>query len=120
MFTNYEKLHTDVNGVCVYTQTKNAAGIDTRGHVYHIGHETSTSIDTNIQFQYGPIKEAGVSGITSESLLVVLLDRTLILDSRFPCPENKQAIEYMQKALDAFNARTKDRQTRGVEGTNQS
>ena len=126
MFTNYEckKLHMDVNGVCVYTQTKNAAGIDTKGHVYNIfhqpDHETSINIDTFIQFQHGPIKEVGVTGVTSEALLVVLLDRTQVLDERFPCQENKEAIEHLQKALAAFNNRTKDRQSRGVEGLNKA
>lgn len=120
MFTNYEKLCMDANGVGVYTQTKNAAGIDTKGHVYHIGHEMSPSIDTHIQFQHGPIKEAGVNGITSEALLVVLLDRTLTLDERFPCAENKLAIEHLRQALQAFNDRTKDRQSRGVEGLNKA
>ena len=110
----------DANGVGVYTRTKNADGIDTKGHVYHIGLETSANIDTFIQFQHGPIKEVGVTGITSEALLVVLLDRTQVLDERFPCQENKEAIEHLQKALAAFNNRTKDRQTRGVEGLNKA
>lgn len=120
MFTNYEKLYMDSNGVGVYTQTKNTADIDTRGHAYLIGHEMSPSIDTHIQFQHGPIKEVGVTGITSEALLVVLLDRTQVLDERFPCAENKLAIEHLQKALQAFNDRTKNRQSRGVEGLNKA
>lgn len=69
-----------------------------------------------IRFQNGPVSSCGVNGVTNEDLLVVLIHRTGILDGKFPCEENKVAIEHMQKALDAFNARTTNRIARNVEG----
>ena len=35
---------------------------------------------------------------------------------RFECAENEEAMRHLQAALDALDARTKDRETRGVEG----
>lgn len=56
------------------------------------------------------------AGTTNEEVLEVLLDRTRYLNDRFPCEENQLAIDGMQQALDAFNARTAKRQAQGVEG----
>lgn len=69
-----------------------------------------------IRFQNGPVSSCGVNGVTNEDLLVVLIHRTSILNDKFPCEENKVAIEHMQKALGAFNARTVNRIARNVEG----
>lgn len=115
---NYTQLCMDENGVGVWSKVQDKDGKDTSGHSYLIGHEERSDLDTEIKFQFGPIKEAGLNGITSEALLAVLLDRTKTLNNRFPCTENQEAIMYMQKALDAFYARTQNRKARGVEGFN--
>lgn len=109
------RIHTDLNGVAVNAFRKTADGEDVSGHRYQITAGKST---TYIDFQKGPVKEAGVNGLTSESLLAVLIDRTKVLDSRFPCEENALAIAYMEAALAAFESRTKKRLERGVEGLN--
>lgn len=73
---------------------------------------------TDIQFQKGPIKEAGVNGCHNEDLLVIVLDRLQgFQKSEFSCRENSIAITKIEEALLWLNKRTRDRQTRGVEGT---
>ena len=90
-------------------------GTDVEGHLYY----TQAGVKSGaIQFQRGPIQEAGVNGITNEALLTVLIHRTKFLDSKFPCPENKAAIQSMDSALAALDLRTTRRQARGVEGLN--
>ena len=58
-----------------------------------------------IDFQEGPVRTSGVNGVTNEALLAILIDRTEVLDSQFPCLENKVALEHMREALRAFEAR---------------
>lgn len=72
--------------------------------------------DIHIHFQDGPTLIDGVNGATNESLLKILIHRTQYLDSIFPSDQNKQAIASLESALAAFNARTAERQARGVEG----
>lgn len=72
--------------------------------------------DIHLHFQDGPTFVDGINGATNESLLKILIHRTQYLDSKFPSDQNKQAIAAMQSALDAFDARTAERQARGVEG----
>lgn len=72
-----------------------------------------------LNFQNGPVKEAGVNGVTNEEVLSILLHRTKILNASYPCKENELAIDAMQQALNAFEYRTKERMVRGVEGTSE-
>ena len=98
----------DENGVAVCRQKL--------GHGYRFVYANKEL--GGLYFQDGPIREVGVNGTTNELVLSVLIDRTQYLDDLYPCQENKQAITHLQAALDLFNARTKDRIKRGVEGTN--
>ena len=73
-----------------------------------------------IAFQNGPIQEAGVNGISNESLLAVVEDRLLGFQSgQFACRENAIALTKLQEAMMWLQKRTRDRMARGVEGTNQ-
>ena len=71
---------------------------------------------TIIEFQNGPIPTNGTNGLTNEALLAILIHRTETLNAQYPCAENEAAIEFMNKARDAFEARTANRKARGVEG----
>lgn len=106
----FSTVYQDENGLKI--EAENHAP----GHFYQTQIQGSTH---HLWFQYGPIPLVGVNGLTSESLLIVLIDRTKKLDSLFPCDENKQAIAHMEKALKAFNDRTANRKARNVEGTYQ-
>ncbi|UOO89543.1 hypothetical protein LVJ82_00745 [Vitreoscilla massiliensis] len=104
------ELHRDNNGVITsHISTENP------GHNYEICHDDGF---VSIDFQNGPVKENGVNGITSEALLSILIHRTEVLNSNFPCAENEAAIAGLKAALEAFESRTRDRIARQVEGEN--
>lgn len=58
-------------------------------------------------------------GTTNEEVLKVLIHRTQSMNNKLPSRESSLAITKMQEALMWFEARTKDRKERGVEGTHQ-
>lgn len=73
-----------------------------------------------IGFQDGPIKDAGVNGVTQEVLLAIVIDRLRGFQSgQFRCRENAVALTKCEEALMWLQKRTRDRLARGVEGTNQ-
>jgi hypothetical protein len=92
-------------------------------------HEYRAEIDANgnaeviynraIAFQRGPVKEVGVNGLTNEVLLAILIDRMRGFQSGpFACRENALALTKLEEAFHWFEARTRARLARGVEGTN--
>ena len=109
-----EILHTDNNDVsAVHKNDANTLP----GHFYTI--EKDGTVLGNITFQNGPVGEVGVNGITSEALLAIVIHRTKILNDMFPSSYNELALHSLCGALTAFEARTKDRIKRQVEGLNQ-
>lgn len=73
-----------------------------------------------VLFQNGPIKEAGVNGITQEALLAIVIDRLRSFQAGpFSCRENAIALTHCEEALMWLQRRTVARIKRGVEGTNQ-
>jgi len=82
--------------------------------------ELNASLCTYIQFQNGPLKEAGVNGITHETLLAILIDRLDGFQSgKYACDDNQEAVNALRKAQEALLRRTKARVVRGVEGTHE-
>jgi hypothetical protein len=80
----------------------------------HGGHSDAI----RILFQNGPIKEAGVNGITQEALLAIVIDRLRSFEAGpFSCPENALALAHCQETLRWLQLRTVARIERGVEGT---
>lgn len=75
---------------------------------------------TVINFQNGPIQEAGINGISNESLLAVVIDRLRGFQSgQFACRDNALALTKLEESVMWLKKRTLDRMARGVEGTNQ-
>lgn len=75
---------------------------------------------TDINFQNGPIAEAGVNGISNESLLAIVIDRLQCFqDGEYKCRENAIALTHLEDAMHWLQHRTRQRVTRGVEGTSQ-
>ena len=73
----------------------------------------------DVHFQNGPIQEFGVNGCHNEDLLAIVIDRLRGFNSgEFRCRENALALTKLEEALHWLNARTEDRQNRGVEGLN--
>jgi len=72
----------------------------------------------DIFFQKGGIHDQGnVRGVTNEDLLAIVIDRLECFQAGpFSCTWNEQALHHARRALDALDARTRDREDRGVEG----
>jgi hypothetical protein len=92
-------------------------------HKYEIhdikGPEEPTNLLGIISFQNGPIKESGINGVTNEDLLRVVIDRLQGFQSgSFNCRENQLALDSIQSGLNWLTSRTRQREIRGVEGTN--
>lgn len=71
-----------------------------------------------VLFQNGPIKEAGVNGVTQEALLAIIIDRLRGFQSGpYASVNNSNALSHCEAALSYLQARTRQRIARGVEGT---
>lgn len=97
-----EQHHTDVDG--------NPAGGMTQG------------IGIDIRWQNGPLSVDGVrrepTGAFVEGVLEAAAGRLRFYQgSKFACEENAIALGFVEAAIDALEARTRDREERGVEGT---
>lgn len=74
----------------------------------------------HVRFQNGPILEAGVNGISNESLLAIVEDRLKCFQAGpYSCRENAIALTKIQEAMHWLHHRTRERVARGVEGTSQ-
>ncbi len=71
-----------------------------------------------VRFQNGPIKEAGVNGVSNEALLAIVEDRLRGFQSGpYACFANEASLICVQIALGWLKNRTQERVERGVEGT---
>lgn len=68
------------------------------------------------KIQNGPIKEVGKNGCQVDTLIHTAQLMLEGLNKKFPCKENAMAIINLIDALRCLDARTKDREKRGVEG----
>jgi hypothetical protein len=76
--------------------------------------------NTFINFQNGPIKEAGVNGLTHEVLLAILVDRLEGFQAgQYACDQNATALGWLRDTLAVLKSRTENRIARGVEGTHE-
>lgn len=75
---------------------------------------------TKIIFQNGPIAESGVNGITQEVLLAIVIDRLQCFQrGPYACRENALALTKLEEAQHWLHHRTRERASRGVEGTHE-
>lgn len=78
----------------------------------------ANALMSEIQFQYGPIKEHGVNGVHHEDLIAIVIDRLQCFQSGdYACNENKLAIDNLQLVLAQLSSRTDKRKAAGIEGT---
>jgi hypothetical protein len=68
------------------------------------------------KIQNGPIKEHGVNGCQVDTLIHAALIMLRGLNAKFPSSYNRAAIFHLGDAISELDARTKDREKRGVEG----
>lgn len=111
------RIHTDNNNVRVNAISSLPDGTDVEGHDYQIL-VGDNQVDLN--FQFGPVKENGVNGITNEALLAIIIHRLNSLNTKFPCQENSNAMGKMEEALFWLESRTRNRIKREVEGKNEA
>jgi hypothetical protein len=70
-----------------------------------------------IPFQNGSFNDNGVTGISTEALLAVVLDRLSSFQAGpFPCEENANALRHLREAMFWMHTRTMERWRRGVKG----
>jgi len=95
-------------------------GFDTRSNPSSLdeqGYQTAYS-RLVLLFQNGPIGEVGVNGITHEALLAILIDRLEAFQAGpYANPYNAAALDHLRAAQMALHDRTRERMSRGVEGT---
>lgn len=71
-----------------------------------------------VDFQCGPILEAGVNGVMNEDLIAMVITRLEHFNQTdFRCKENAMAITKLEESLLWLRKRTMGREQRGVEGT---
>lgn len=111
---NYEKI----------TQGKNTDVFAEAEYKYNAPHnfkvlDKEGNVVASIHFQEGPIKEVGINGVANEDLIAMVVKRLQCFQkSEFSCRENACAITKLEEALMWLEKRTKEREQRGVEGTN--
>ena len=112
-----ERTYASNGGVIVATDEKEYNNY----HDFQVYQETGDStLSSFISFQKGPIKEVGINGITERDLLEILRFRLEnFQNSEFASDYNAKALDAINTAIESLDARTKDREKRGVEGTNQ-
>lgn len=77
--------------------------------------------NVHIDFQTGPIKEAGVNGVMDENLVAIVINRLEGFQSGpYACKENADALEAFKMGLDALRSRTARRESSGAEGTHKT
>jgi hypothetical protein len=81
--------------------------------------ENAIAVVAHVNFQNGPILEAGVNGCHNEDLIAIVIDRLQGFQSGdFKCRENAIALTKLEESLMWLRKRTIDREARGVEGKN--
>lgn len=86
------------------------------GHTYELHNLAKTRVVGQLNFIKKVDGKLMHDGTTTEDVLDVLIDRIKTLDEKFACEQNKWAIDYLEKAKAALEARIEDREKRGVEG----
>lgn len=70
-----------------------------------------------LKFHQGDPAEVGVTGITNEALLAILISRMEgFLKGPFHSPLNVEALQHLRSALACLENRTRDRMARQVDG----
>lgn len=87
-------------------------------HHYLIVKKEDQSPLQMLNFQDGPIGETGINGIMDENLITIIIDRLQGFQSgSYSSRYNAIAITKLEEALMWLQKRTRDRESRGVEGT---
>jgi len=102
----------------LFKNTKNKGNLDQDGSQKF--HGVSNGNVLTFKIQDGPIKEVGINGLQATDLLFFCKELFHSLNKSFPCRENALTITKIEEAIHWQDARTKDRESRGVEGRNKN
>ncbi len=108
-----------VNGLndLLIVKASDEPGSGGANHEYLIGVNEVECL--HIYFQNGPLKESTANGISNEALLAIVEDRLKSFQAGpFSCRENALALTHLQESMHWLHHRTRERLSRGVEGTN--
>lgn len=87
----------------------NQAGVKNRYAALILDGEAIANILCSINFQDGHPDVHGRNGVTLETLLAVCHDRlTCFQAAAFPCEQNAEAIQHIERALEALKDRTRE------------
>jgi len=91
---------------------------DIRPHNFiYVRHDVNS---LSFTIQNGPVKENGINGCQVDTIIETAKKILEGLNKNFPCRENSAAITKLDEALHWLEHRKKNREQRGVEGTNQA
>ena len=100
---------TEIGGFKVYESPENADfGVVEHDNFVHVDHAQNCIA---FQIQNGPIKENGVNGCQVDTLIYAARDILRGLTETYSCTENRNAIRYLDNALQELDKRTKDRES---------
>lgn len=84
------------------------------------GYIQVTGAMISFDLQDGPVKENGRNGTDATDLIRYAIGLYREFNSAFPCRENSITITKLEEALLWQESRTRDRESRGVEGKNEA
>ena len=102
----------------LFLETSGKGNIDDDGSQKY--HGVSEGNKLHFKIQEGTIKEVGYNGLQATDLLFFTKELFKSLNKDFPCRENALTITKIEEAIHWQDARTKDREGRGVEGSYKS
>lgn len=82
-------------------------------HFIYVRHDKNS---LSFTLQNGPVQEVGKNGCQIADVIAVAKHMLEQLNKKFPCRENAMTITKLDEAIHWQDARTKDRERRGVEG----
>jgi len=98
---------------------EDATNFGTKHHFEVVETATGKSL-SRIDFQEGPVKEAGVNGVQDYHLLQIIRERLVnSINSKYTTHELELALDYVEAAIMQLNKRTVARQLAKKEGTSQ-
>ena len=114
-----------VNGLneCIKVEALDGPGPGNASHHYKLSgvqgpldHHPIPTVE--IRFQNGGINDVGANGLSNDALRAIVEDRLLGFQSgQFACRENALALTKIPEAMHWLHHRTRERVSRGVEGT---
>ena len=104
----------DIGGFSIWQEELKVRDIIEVDEFVAIDHSQNTIY---FQIQNGPIKESGINGCQVDTLLHAARKIIQGFTEEWPNTYNKHAIRHITEAIECLEARTKDREERGVEGT---